>query len=226
MERKAQNGERKHREFRWILRSEDAGWLFDRLNELEKIEQDVWEDLLFIARDPRAGRKKRLEIRQYVKEHRPEIVANYTRSLRRQRKWEKDRAAKLEAPLHNEQKKQEVQIVERSIEATLSWTRADIKAQMHQLSWICFGGDHGRPSNLIGTWTDLESDAQAKVLALCERALRECEPTPIPVGNSFPGAVLYEAWCFRWLAAEQSHVLALDSDMIRKWLPSLFYLDL
>ena len=94
---------------------------------------------------------------------------------------------------------------------------------MWALSEICFSDDHGRPMNLVGTWEDLEPGVQDQVLDLCVSAMCECEPTPIPVATAVPGAVLFEAWCFRATVVGRPEQISLDANIIGKWLPALLH---
>ena len=117
-------------------------------------------------------------------------------------------------------KKREISITD-FVASVLRATGRALKDRMWDLSTVCFSSEHARPSNLIGTWDDLDATTQDDVLNVCVAAVRECKPTRFSA-NSFTHAVQFDAWCFRAVIKQRLSELAVDADLITNWLPALW----
>lgn len=85
---------------------------------------------------------------------------------------------------------------------------------------VAFRREPLRPENVIGQFEDLSEETKSRVMEVCVEALRTVLPTPIPDGNSFPSAIVYEGEAFaKALQAGASYTL--DAEQIRKWLPAV-----
>lgn len=209
------------RELRWLMQADDIEWFIPRLPKLGETDEQVWNDFLIIAFSRATPPSLRRRAKRFVDSRCPERLVEFRRnrreSLRAQRKWQEETAVR------EPRKRLGIQQV---VEKLLTTDKIGLQQKMWQLSWICFGNDQERPHNIDGKWTDLPPSVQSQVLSLCERALATCEPTPIPDGSSFPGSILYEAWCFRKLVNDRRPSFALDTTLIGKWLPSMFIVSL
>ncbi len=98
----------------------------------------------------------------------------------------------------------------------------ELGERFRQLSRICFSDDQGRPNNVTGIWGDLEAQIQSTVLDVCEQALRECVASPLPGGSTLSGQMFYESRGFREVIARRRNSFKITSELIRRWLPSVF----
>jgi hypothetical protein len=106
------------------------------------------------------------------------------------------------------------------VDDTLVNRQIPLCEKMHRLSWFCLSDAEFRPTNVIGTWDDLDSDRQRRVLAECQHALLECDPTPLPNANSYSGSIVSESTCFARVADLCHESYVLDGVQIERWLQS------
>ena len=155
-----------------------------------------------------------------MRQHRPDIVDQFDKALRRHKQSERRRRERRE---HEDREREEKHIqIKDAVQQVLGNDRLPLQKKMWRLSWVCLAGDQERPHDVAGTWNDLSDALKDAVLDVCQEALQTCEPTPIPDGSTFPSSILYEAWCFRDVALRQPNRLNLTSELIGKWLPSMF----
>ena len=213
--RRKPSRQRKH--FLGVLTSDDIEWLMERVVRLASKDDSIWEQLLCIARGAPEPLKRKA--RRLVKEERPDIVAAFDKSQRRNRLAERRR---IEQKKRDEQQRTEKPIlIEDVVLRILHNDGLGLESRMYKLARICFGGDQERPRNVRGNWNDLPQNVQADVLDTCQKGLQECRAVPIPDGSRFPGQVVYGGWCFRDVLLKRQDRFPLTGELIRKWLPAV-----
>lgn len=214
-----QGNEATRRSFRWILLPDDVEWLIDQLPAAAGNEDEMLDDLLVVA--GRGSEKLQARARAFVQSHSPGVVGQFDEGLKRRKIWEEEQRTRNELAVRAKSRR-DVEIRAHTTEI-LDHADCSLQQKMWALSKVCFPSDHARPSNLIGTWDDLDPNTQDRILGVCASAINHCEPTPIPLTNSVPQTLLFEAWCFRATVMHRPQQLKLDSVMIAKWLPALLH---
>ncbi len=202
----------------FILKHEDLGWLRDHSLKFAEKDEAIWEDLLRLAYSQDVSRKERLNIRKFVRKHKPEIITELDKN--RQKYIRRERREREKQKLQ-EKKSVPQYSISKSVQQVLKNNKLNLQHRMWQLSWICFSDKYSKPENVNGQWEDLSEDLQKKVLDICARALKDCEATPIPGGKAYPASILYEASCFRSVLLFQPNLFQLSDMLIRRWLPSV-----
>lgn len=201
----------------FILRHGDLGWLRDHSLQFAEKDESIWDDLLRLAYSQETSHRERLNIRKFVRQHKPEIIKEFDKNRKKYLHWQR---RELEKQKLQEKKRIQYSISE-SVQQVLENNKLDLKQRMWQLSWICFSDKYSKPENVSGQWEDLSEELQIKVLDICSRALKECKATPVPDGKTYPVSILYEASCFRSVLLFQPGSLQLSDMLIRRWLSSV-----
>ena len=210
--------QRPHRNW---LQIEDFDWLKENIVDLSNSDSDIWREYLWLAH--RAEPCKKRDARSFARQHVPAFVSAFDKSVRRLRAESKRNGKARQAnqtlvkPIENIK-------ISTAIDRCLG-SKIGLRDKLSELSWICFSSDSMRPTNVIGKWTELTAKVQSRVLKYCQKALTQLTPTPIPLGNSFPGALLHEAYAFRGVLFESPDSLIPHDNTIRKWLPAIHFLD-
>ena len=206
----------------YVLRGDDVHWLVQLVKTEGAKSPWLWERLLSFVYAEQLDQKTKNEIRRLVRAFDPEIVSSFDarrqESLRRTKQWSQQTQTRTRKP------KAEQEEITKLVGATIRTRRMKLHQKLHRLSWLCFSEEGMRPTNLVGEWGDLTDEIKKKVLNTCARALVECKPTPIPDGDSFPAAILFESGAFGKLQ-ELSNTFQLTESMIRKWLPATLVLS-
>jgi hypothetical protein len=203
--------------WRWVLTEEDLDWLAGLCPSQARESPWLWADLLALAYRPSLPRKKRNEIRISVEAAVPHVLAEF--SANRRKYLAQERARKLREDKARQKQESRQYSLGEIVNDTLNNPRIRLRDQVLRLGWFCFVEKSFRPNNVLGEWGDLDSNLRRTVLDVCEKALAECEPTPIPKSDPYPGAILYEAAVFTEVI-KQSPTYEPDADQIRKWLPA------
>jgi len=203
--------------WRWVLTEEDLDWLAGLCPSQARESPWLWADLLALAYRPSLPRKKRNEIRRSVDAAVPHVLAEFCANRRKY--LAQERARKLREDKARQKQESRQYTLGEIVNDTLSSPGIRLRDQMLRLGWFCFVEKNLRPNNVLGEWGDLDSNIQRRVLDVCEKALAECKPTPIPKSDPYPGAILYEAAVFTEVI-KQSPTYEPDADQIRKWLPA------
>jgi len=204
--------------WRGVLTEEDVDWLAGLCPSHARESPWLWADLLALAYRPSVPRKKRNEIRGSVEVSVPHVLVQFDANRRKYLSQERARKRR-EDKARQKQESRQYSLGE-IVNDTLNNPRIRLRDQMLRLGWFCFVEKRFRPDNVLGEWADLDEELQQKTLAVCEKALTECDPTPIPKEGPFPGAILYEAAVFIEVL-KQSATYQLNGDQIRKWLPAV-----
>jgi hypothetical protein len=214
----------RYRQFRCRMEPDDIEWFIEQLPQLAERDRGAWDDLLLIAHARGTPRRLRRRAKQFVKERYPTGFEKfrkgrkaYQQEQRQQKENREERLRRNPPPSFS---------IAEAVEKLLKPGTITHQSQMLKLSKICFSDDQERPQNVYGKWEDLPQATRSQVLDVCEAALRDCDPTPTPVGSSFPTAILYEAWCFREVLVERPDTFPPDAQLIRKWLPSMFVVSI
>lgn len=203
---------------RFILRHGDLGWLRDHSLQFAEKDESIWDDLLRLAYSQEISHRERLNIRKFVRQHKPEIIKEFDKNRKKYLHWQRQ---ELEKQKLQEKKSIPQYSISESVQQVFENNKLDLKHRMWQLSWICFSDKYSKPENVSGQWEDLSEELQIKVLDICSRALKECKATPVPDGKTYPASILYEASCFRSVLLFQPGSLQLSDMLIRRWLPSV-----
>jgi len=197
---------------------EDLDWVLELHRKGRKIPKHILVEMLSLAYRNKAPRSKISDVRRII---RHECGAEFLAKVDSERKKNQDllRKHNLDNERRQLQEKPQRYSLQEVIEDILSKEDAPLLRRFHNIACFCFTGDHIRPTNIDGVWDDLSDDLKQKCFSLCEKALQECEPTDIPVGDSFSSAIMYEAAVFSRIAIANK-TLALEKEIIEKWLPA------
>jgi hypothetical protein len=205
-----------HRPFRWVLTPDDVDWLIAQLPALAGSDDSIWEDVIIAARGGPSGTQERASA--FLHDHRPAVLDAFTKTIAHHqaliRQQEELRQAAQAAS-----KRPEIRIAA-IVNHALAAVDKPLSQRMWQLSRVCFPNEHMRPSDLVGTWDDLDDATQKNVLDVLQKAIRECQPTAFSA-STFSQTVQYEAWCFRAVVDHRFAELNLDARLIANWLPAL-----
>ena len=207
----------------WVPQGEDLDWLMKICEKKAEKHQWLWDVLLATAYRPGVTRASRNRARKCVLTARPGLLVDFDKRRRQLRGFDKRDQAR-------EQRRDEEEVrrtfgLAELVSDTLTNSDVSLHERMARLSWFCFSKEHEGPTNVRGEWGDIDLHLQQQVFALCERALCECNPTPIPGSGSFPSSILYEAAAFIKVA-ESSATFELDTNQIKKWLPAAIFSDI
>jgi hypothetical protein len=86
--------------------------------------------------------------------------------------------------------------------------------------WKLAGLPPGRFELFSEARRTVDRDGQRRVLAECQHALLECDPTPLPNANSHSGSIVSESTCFARVADLCHESYVLDGVQIERWLQS------
>jgi hypothetical protein len=205
-----------HRSFRWVLMPDDVEWLINQLPDLAGTNDAVWEDVMIAAHGGAESIQERA--RSFIREHRPAILEAFTKSIAEHDALEQ-RLAEQRRAAEQASRKREISIAA-FVASVLKDSGRPLQQRMWDLSMVCFPSEHARPSDLIGTWDDLDAATQNDVLNVCVAAVRDCQPTSFSA-DSFTRAVQFEAWCFRAVIKNRLSEITVDAALIANWLPGL-----
>lgn len=205
--------------WRSALTAEDTDWLSDVCHERADDSPMLLTWLLRFAYSPDVAQGKRRAIRHQVRQANSAALAEFDASRRRSRKLDK-KHQREEEECRRQAKNDEFQL-DQLVDDIVNDEKIDLRGKMLNLSRFCFIEEAYRPSNVTGAWEDLGQDRQDTILGLCERALRECEPIPIPDADTYPAGISYQGDAFAKVV-EARPSFPLDGAMIEKWLQSLF----
>lgn len=214
-------GDRKGTPVGWrhVLAAEDIDWLHAIIDSRQPVEEWLLEHLLRLAYCPQVNQRERNAVRRYVRQRNPALLENWThehrKAQRQHRRWEETQRSK-----ENERKAKTYTLRELVDEAVESH-KWGVAHQMWRLASLCFGRHGPRFTNVVGNWDDLPEDLRRRVTLLIRHAMEECDPTPIPDGDAFPSAVVFEADAFAHVIEADAH-FALTSSLVEKWLPAVF----
>jgi len=194
----------------------DLDWVLELHRGGKKIPRDILVEILSLAYRNKAPCPKIGKVRCIIKH---ECGANFLAKADSERKDHEDLLRKHNLDNQRRQESPRRYSLHEVIEDCLSREGAPLLRRFHDIACVCFTGDHMRPTNIDGVWDDLGDDLKQKCLSLCEKALQECEPTDIPVGDSFSSVILCEAAAFNRVALA-SKTFALEAAVIGKWLPA------
>jgi len=205
-----------------VLLAEDLDWLFEQAPRLAQMDESVWQEVLWLAHWRATPLRRKRAIRAFFRANLPGTLTRFDRERRRRKRKTQRLEKKLEEQEEEGRKRLlPIELVARQILASdyLSDTQ-----RMRELSWVCFVGEMFRPRNVNGAWSDLRQSVQEAVLDVCQRALEQAEPTPVPESASLPGAVMCEAECFRAVLKSRPERFVLTPHRIKRWLPSVLTL--
>ncbi len=192
------------------LTVEDLPWLEEQLPAMASRASFVWSAFLALARSGEIPEEVGARCQALVRKHAPEFLEALNRAHEQQEESEREQ----EARKLRERSLQEVD------EEILSTPDLTFQQRLWSLARLNFLDPEYRRTNLIGVWSDLPGELREKILDVCQEALDETKPTPIPPGRSFPGAILHEASAFVKLLRERPSSFELTSARITKWLPA------
>ena len=206
-----------------LVVAEDIDWLINLAIEDERGHAWLWGQILQAATWREMPADVRERARSNGLENVPEIVQQIDKD--RARFEEQEREREREEKQWKKQNEVEVFAIGPLADQTLGSDEIPLRDKMHRLSWFCFCDESLRPTNINGKWEDLDADQQQSVLTVCERALRECGPTPIPGENSYPATIAYEAHCFAKVGELRENFYQSEPALIEKWLQSAIVLS-
>ncbi|HEX3529418.1 MAG TPA: hypothetical protein VH988_20360 [Thermoanaerobaculia bacterium] len=194
-----------------LLKTEDLGWLEDRL---ETIEEPGLSIALSLS-EQTGDEKVRWRVRAAVRRRAPQALEEQDKFSTTQREWEQQ----------NQERKSKEDTARRRIEdidrELLAIQNIDAQRRLWNLSWVNFSDGAFRPRNLVGGWSDLPLDLKRQVLEAIEDALNTVIPTPVPEGSSFPSALQYEAQAFIATLRSSPERFQLTQERIQRWLPAV-----
>jgi len=206
----------------FVLQAEDAEWLF-RVAETENVAHPwLWDAVLRLSHWRPVESSLKDKIRDRVAEVNPQLLVEFNKA-QLQRAEDMERYSIAEEKLKKERAVHELSI-SKVVEQILQG-HATVINRMHTLSWVCFAESSSRPTNVSGTINDLSPTLHEAVFDFCEKALNECEPTPLPNENSYPTAIRHEGACFKAVIEQRRPTFQLKSSLISKWLPACFLLS-
>ena len=205
-------------QIRSILVPEDLEWLASLAVDEGGRHPWLWPQILQAA----SWKTTPVDIRERVRAQGREKVPQVLRAVDEEqtRAEEREKEYQRQEQEYEKEKKIETFDIRALVDDTLGNREIPLCEQMHRLSWFCFCDDSFRPTNVVGKWEDLGAARQQRVLAVCEKALRNCNPTPIPVANSYPMPIVYEAYCFVQLSQLHQNPNQFDATLVEKWLQS------
>ncbi len=209
-------------QWRWALTDEDLDWLLDLAKSSFRTSPWLLGELLWRAAKASVDEATRSRVRSAVKAIDPNVVRDSDNRMEAARAQEARLRARQEAR-EARRRTREYALAELVIDAIES-AQLDACGRMRRLSWLCFTGQHIRPTNVRGDWADLDESLKHRVIAVCEEALRSCEPTPIPASGEFPGTIIYEAHAFEKVSFCAT-VTYPTSDQIIRWLPTALFVS-
>jgi hypothetical protein len=202
--------EKSHAQQVWMeLRPEDAAWLVEELEHQRTPGETLAVDAVRVSEKAHPSEREAFIAR--ITKAAPQAVAKWEKA----RRDAEDREREWEASLPPSQPRM---AISEAIESILSRKGTD-EDRLSWLGWLCATSGHVRPNDIEGTFEELPKALQERVVSTLEELLVKASPTPIPMGQSFPGTIMFEAAAFERVLKERGDA-SMTEGSIRKWLPA------
>lgn len=102
------------------------------------------------------------------------------------------------------------------------WTPSQV---LRMLGWVCFVESAFRPHDVAGSFRDLPTKVQSRVIARVRSVLSAAEPEPIPqpTQTTYSGNLMYEAAAFRAALTFDPERSWVTPALVARWLPAVLF---